>query len=82
MESNSASLAAPLDVGIYCYAADGTLTGARLGFGTLVLASAPTAAPPAVTLPGPMVDGEPLPMTSPPPPPTPDATEPAESAEG
>ena len=68
VESNSASLAAPLDVGIYCYATDGTLTGARLGFGTLVLAGTPTPPPPAVTLPGPTVDRAPLPMTSPPPP--------------
>jgi hypothetical protein len=75
VESNSASLAAPLDVGIYCYATDGTLTGARLGFGTLVLTGTPAAAPPAVTLAGPTVDRTPLPMTSPPPPsPTPSAT--------
>jgi hypothetical protein len=70
VETNAASLAAPLDVGIYCYDRDGTLTGARLGFGTLMLAGAPAAAPPAVTLPGPVVGGEPLPMVSPTPTPS------------
>jgi hypothetical protein len=75
VESNSASLDAPLDVGVYCYADNGTLTGARLAYGTLTLTEEPGAAPPAITLPGPVVDGEPLPMASPPPPPT---TAPAE----
>ena len=66
VDSTSASLAAPLDVGIYCYDQDGTLTGARLAFGTLVLAGTPSPAPPTVTLPGPVVDGEPLRTTAPP----------------
>ncbi|MGW0431842.1 hypothetical protein ACWDV4_04745 [Micromonospora sp. NPDC003197] len=66
VDSTSASLAAPLDVGIYCYDADGTLTGVRVAFGTLVLAGTPSPAPPTVTLPGPVVDGEPLGMTAPP----------------
>jgi hypothetical protein len=70
VESNSASLAEPLDVGIYCYGADGMLTGARLGFGTLRLTGEPAPPPPSVTLPGTVVDGEPLPIASPPPPPT------------
>ncbi|HEU5107198.1 MAG TPA: hypothetical protein VFT95_01340 [Micromonosporaceae bacterium] len=70
VESNSASLAEPLDVGIYCYSNDGLLTGARLGFGTLKLSGEPAAPPSEITLPGPVVDGEPLPIASPPPPPT------------
>jgi hypothetical protein len=70
VESTSASLAAPLDVGIYCYAPDGTLTGAKLRFGTLTLTGTPSAAPPSVALPGPVVDGEPLPMAAPPPSPS------------
>ncbi|WP_246568682.1 hypothetical protein [Polymorphospora rubra] len=74
VESTSASLRAPLDVGIYCYAQDGTLTGAKVAFGTLILAGEPVAAPPTVTLPGPVVAGEPLDMASPPPPPTPTVT--------
>ncbi|HWH01070.1 MAG TPA: hypothetical protein VNV66_17555, partial [Pilimelia sp.] len=75
VESNSASLTAPLDVGVYCYAADGVLTGARLGFGTLTLREAPGPGPATVTLPGPVVGGPPLPTASPPPPtPTPSAS--------
>lgn len=70
VESASASLEVPLDVGIYCYGADGTLTGALLGFGTLTLAANPAPAPATVSLPGPVVSGEPLSMASPPPPPT------------
>lgn len=66
VDTTSASLAAPLDVGIYCYLPDGTLTGARLGFGTLVLAGAPTAGPATITLPGPVVAADPLATTAPP----------------
>jgi hypothetical protein len=65
VESSSASLAAPLDLGVYCFDQDGTLTGAALGFGTLVLDGAPAPAPATVTLPGPVVTGTPLPMASP-----------------
>jgi hypothetical protein len=66
VDSTSASLSAPLDVGIYCYDTDGTLTAARLSFGTLVLAGAPAAAPPTITLPGPVVAGEALATAAPP----------------
>jgi hypothetical protein len=65
VESSSASLAAPLDLGVYCYAEDGTLTGATLGFGTLVLDGSPGAAPATVALPGPVVNGDPLPTATP-----------------
>jgi hypothetical protein len=65
----SASLKAPVDVGIYCYADNGLLTAARVNFGTLILAGVPAAAPPRVDLPGPVVDGEPMGLRSPPPPP-------------
>lgn len=74
VDSTSASLNAPLDVGIYCYEIDGILTGARLSFGTLVLAGAPNAAPSTITLPGPVVAGEPLGMAPPPPTPSPTVT--------
>ena len=67
VDSTSASLSPPLDVGIYCYQADGTLSGARLGYGTLVLASTPTAGPATVRLPGPVVQREPLGLEAPPP---------------
>ncbi|MFC0533089.1 hypothetical protein [Phytohabitans kaempferiae] len=69
VEITTASVGAPLDAGIYCYAADGTLSAAKVSFGTLLLAGAPSAAPPAITLPGPVVAQEPLGMAAPPPPP-------------
>jgi hypothetical protein len=65
VESSSASLAAPLDLGVYCYDVDGTLTAATLGFGTLALDGDPGPAPATVTLPGPVVSGDPLPTASP-----------------
>jgi hypothetical protein len=65
----SASLKAPVDVGIYCYADNGLLTAARVNFGTLTLAGVPAPAPQRVDLPGPVVDGPPMGMASPPPPP-------------
>jgi hypothetical protein len=71
LDTTSASLSPPLDVGVYCLGPDGTLTGARLGLGTLVLAGAPAPAPPTVTLPGPVVAGEPLGIAAPSPTTTP-----------
>lgn len=71
VETTTASVSAPLDVGIYCYADDGTLTGARLAYGTLALAAEPTPAPPSIDMPGPVTPDAPLKMASPPPPPTP-----------
>lgn len=70
VESTSASLAAPLDPGIYCYRPDGTLTAARLGFGTLTLTAPPGAPPSRADLPGPVISGDPMSMEAPPPPPT------------
>jgi hypothetical protein len=77
VDSTSASLLAPLEIGIYCYDPDGTLTAARLALGTLLLAGAPAAAPPTITLPGPIGAGAPLKMAAPP---TPTYTSPAPSA--
>jgi hypothetical protein len=62
VESTSASLRAPMDPGIYCYERDGTLTAVRADFGTLLLAGAPDAAPATVTLPGPVVTTDPVPV--------------------
>jgi len=73
VENTTASVAAAVDPGIYCYDADGTLTGARLPYGDLVLAGPPGPAPPTVELPGPVTDGKPLGMAAPPTP-TPTAT--------
>lgn len=68
IDSISASLKAPVDVGIYCYADNGLLTAARVAFGTLTLASVADA-PPKVDLPGPLTGGQPMGLQSPPPPP-------------
>jgi hypothetical protein len=66
VDTSAVSVKPPVDPGIYCYADNGTLTGARTGVGTLVLAGAPTPAPPSITLPGAVVPGQPLPNASPP----------------
>ncbi|MFI7283510.1 hypothetical protein [Micromonospora chersina] len=60
VESTSASLNAPLDVGIYCYRPDGTPAAVRAAFGTLKLAGEPGAAPATVQLAGPVTEGEPV----------------------
>lgn len=75
IESNSAQLTPPVDPGIYCYASDGTLTGARLSFGTLVLTGTPGAAPSTITMPAPITSDKALPQKAPPrPTPTPSAS--------
>jgi hypothetical protein len=70
VDSISASLPAPVDVGIYCYAEDGLLTAARVGFGELSLASAPVTPPAKVDLPGPITPGPALGTASPSPQPS------------
>ncbi|MEO3774958.1 hypothetical protein [Micromonospora sp. B9E7] len=74
VDSTSASLNAPLDVGIYCYDRDGTPTGVRTGAGTLRLAAPPGPPPATVQLAGPVTDGDPL-GTAAPPTPTPDPSD-------
>jgi hypothetical protein len=69
VDSISAALKAPVDIGIYCYADDGLLTGARVDFGVLKLVSQ-VAGPATVTLPGAEVGGEPMATTAPPAAPT------------
>ncbi|MFG1652943.1 hypothetical protein ACGFIE_23725 [Micromonospora sp. NPDC049275] len=67
VDSTSASLNAPVDVGIYCYDTDGTPTGVRTEAGTLRLAAPPGPAPATVQLAGPVVaDAEPLDTAAPP----------------
>jgi hypothetical protein len=66
VDSSAVSVKAPLDAGIFCYADNGTLTGARTSVGTLSLIGTPTAGPDSVTLPGAVKDGQPLPNASPP----------------
>lgn len=77
IESSAVSMQSPLDAGIYCYERDGTLTAARLSVGTLLLAGAPAAAPPALPLPGPVVAGAPLPLAAPPSPSAPPTPKPS-----
>ncbi|MGC4895140.1 hypothetical protein [Micromonospora sp. DT31] len=60
VDSTSASLNAPLDVGIYCFREDGTPAGVRAAFGTLTLAGEPGAAPATVELAGAVTEGEPV----------------------
>jgi len=65
VEPTAAALVAPIDAGVYCYDKDGTLTAARAGFGTLVLATAVSPGPPTATLPGPVMAGTPMPTAAP-----------------
>jgi hypothetical protein len=74
VDSISASLPAPVDIGIYCYADNGLLTAARVGFGELTLASAPVTPPAKVDLPGPVTPGPALGTASPSPDPSIDAS--------
>ncbi|MFC3380503.1 hypothetical protein ACFOHP_01095 [Couchioplanes caeruleus subsp. azureus] len=67
VDTISASLSAPVDVGIYCYSDDGLLTAAKVTFGTLTIAGTPAAPPPSVGLPGPVTGGDPMGLASPPP---------------
>jgi len=67
VDSISASMNPPVDVGIYCYAKDGLLTAAKVGYGTLTIASRPATAPASVELPGPIVTTDPMGLDSPPP---------------
>ncbi|TDB74217.1 hypothetical protein E1165_15200 [Micromonospora sp. KC723] len=60
VESTAASLDPPLDVGVYCFEADGTPTHVRAALGTLTLAGPVGPAPATVALAGPVVDAEPL----------------------
>ncbi|WP_328463126.1 hypothetical protein OHA21_37115 [Actinoplanes sp. NBC_00393] len=65
VDSVSAALDAPVDVGIYCYSEDGLLTAARVEFGVLKLVRR-VDGPQTVPLPGPEAGGQPMGMNSPP----------------
>ena len=56
VDSMTAALAAPVDVGIYCYSADGVLTAARVDFGQLRLTNQ-VPGPATVPLPGAVLPG-------------------------
>ncbi|OJF12291.1 hypothetical protein [Couchioplanes caeruleus] len=81
VDTISASLSAPVDVGIYCYSDEGLLTAAKVTFGTVTIAGTPAAPPPTVDLPGPVVGGDPMGLASPPPT-TPPVTPPGANPSG
>jgi hypothetical protein len=64
IDSIAASIKAPVDIGIYCYAPDGVLTAARVDFGQLKLVSQ-VAGPATVALPGPVSPGPAMTIDSP-----------------
>ncbi|MEU4419995.1 hypothetical protein AB0F81_05175 [Actinoplanes sp. NPDC024001] len=66
VDSVSAALDAPVDVGIYCYSPEGLLTAARVDFGVFKLVQK-IDGPEAVQMPGPETGGQPMGMKSPPP---------------
>ena len=68
VDTVSASLKPPVDIGIYCYADSGVLTAARVAYGTYKLVSI-AQPPPHVDLPGPASGTVGLETKSPPPPP-------------
>ncbi|MFI2661813.1 hypothetical protein [Micromonospora carbonacea] len=82
VDTTSASLNAPLDVGIYCYAPDGTPTAVRTTGGTLVLAGPAGPGPATVQLAGPVTDGEPLGVAAPEPSPESSAQSSAQTPSG
>ncbi|MGI5245831.1 hypothetical protein [Dactylosporangium sp. CA-139066] len=69
VEPGTTALAPAIDPGTFCYNDNGILTAAKLPFGQLMLTGDVVAAPPTISLPGPVVDGAPLATSAPPPPP-------------
>ncbi|MGA8113538.1 MAG: hypothetical protein WCA46_07755, partial [Actinocatenispora sp.] len=65
VEPTAASLSSPVPSGVYCLAEDGTVTGARLGLGTVTLTGRPASAPGSVSLAGPVTAGAAVPTRSP-----------------
>ncbi|GAA2592485.1 hypothetical protein GCM10010399_23930 [Dactylosporangium fulvum] len=68
VEPGVTAIQPPIDPGVFCYSDKGILTAAKLPFGQLALTGEVIGAPPTISLPGPVVDGAPLPTTAPPPP--------------
>jgi hypothetical protein len=66
VEPSSASLVPPIDAGVYCFGADGTMTSAAIAAGTLTYASGTATAPATNTLPAPIVTGPAAPVKAPP----------------
>ncbi|GAA4933618.1 hypothetical protein [Actinoplanes utahensis] len=81
VDSVTASLDPPVDVGIYCYAPDGLLTAAQVDFGVLKLVGQ-FAGPATLPLPGPEVAGQPMGMSADPQTVTPSGSVPTIRANG
>jgi hypothetical protein len=62
VEPSSASLAPPIDAGVYCFTADGAMTAASTDAGTLTLNPGTAPAPPTNSLPGPITTGPAAPI--------------------
>jgi hypothetical protein len=65
VQPSSASLAPAMSPGVYCFAPDGTLTGAKISAGTITIDRDPVPAPPTTTLPGPVKAGPAAPVNAP-----------------
>ena len=62
VEPSSASIEPPMQAGIFCYTADGTLTAAALAHNKLAIVGQPAPAPPSNPLPGPITNGPAAPV--------------------
>ncbi|MFG2037985.1 hypothetical protein [Dactylosporangium sp. NPDC048998] len=66
VEPGVTAISPPIDPGTFCYNDNGILTAAKLPFGQLTLTGEVVAAPPTISLPGPLVDGTPMTTAAPP----------------
>jgi hypothetical protein len=71
VESTTVTLAPPIESSVACFDEQGTVTGARAEWGTLVRSGTPAAPPETAALPGSVVARDPLPTSAPPAPATP-----------
>jgi hypothetical protein len=65
VEPTTVTTTAPIPSSTFCYTDDGTLTGVRAAFGTMVISGAPAAAPASTSLPGQVVSRAALPTAAP-----------------
>jgi hypothetical protein len=65
VEPNSVSLEPVMEPGTFCFAADGTLTAAKISEGTLTMSGPAVAPPAAITLPAQITAGPAAPLTAP-----------------
>ncbi|MEV8510979.1 hypothetical protein [Dactylosporangium sp. NPDC051484] len=66
VEPGVTAIQPPIDPGTFCYNDSGILAAAKLPFGQLMLTGEVVAAPPTISLPGPVVDGAPMGTAAPP----------------